>query len=112
MSYGRLRCFALSLGFLTIRDNLISASGAPPATTAVRGQSWPSQILACVSFQSDEALSVKEELDAIEAEILRGISLLEVLARAGLEVSLQIAVRAHPLLRHLAKHGTAQRTAA
>jgi len=100
MSYGRLRCFALSLSFLTIRDNLISASGAPPATTAVRGQSWPSQILACVSFRSDEALSVKEELDAIEAEILRGISLLEVLARAGPEVSLQIAVRAHPLLRH------------
>jgi len=49
--------------------------------------------------QSDESSSVKEELDAIEAEILRGISLLEALARAvgdddaELEVSLQIAVR-------------------
>ena len=48
--------------------------------------------------QSDESSSVKEELDAIEAEILRGISLLEALARAvgdddaELEVSLQIAV--------------------
>jgi len=49
--------------------------------------------------QSDESPSVKEELDAIEAEILRGICLLEALARAvgdddaQLEVSLQIAAR-------------------
>ena len=49
--------------------------------------------------QAYESTSVKEELDAIEGEILRGISLLEVLARAvgdddaELEVSLQIAVR-------------------
>jgi len=49
--------------------------------------------------QADETPTVKEELHAIEGEVLRGISLLEVRARAvsdssaELEVSLQIAAR-------------------
>ena len=56
--------------------------------------------------QSDESQSVEAELRAIEGDILRGISLLQVLARAvadmgeaELEVSLEIAAehldRAH-----------------
>jgi len=49
--------------------------------------------------QSKETPTVKEELDAIEAEILRGISVLQVLARsvddddAELQVSLEIATK-------------------
>jgi len=49
--------------------------------------------------QSHESSSVKEELDAIEAEILRGISLLQVITRgvdqddAELQVALEIATK-------------------
>ena len=59
--------------------------------------------------QSDESSSVKEELDAIEAEILRGISLLEVLARAvgddDAELEVSTAARRQTSARCPQPHG-------